>query len=114
MKKVKAKFKLEVIGDLEETIELSYPYYYNIDEFLQEASLDWVYEKVKTSFEIVENDEFDKTLLKIYNCGILDEKEKLGFIGFNQKLEQTAYMLGRINHNINLSNEEILNKIYNY
>lgn len=115
MKTVKVKFTLNQIGPSEEIFDLTYPDYYSREDFLSEASLDWIYEKVKVSYEFLEDDEFNNELINLYYTGKLDEGSNESFLDFKIKLNQIAYMLGRIDCNgPKLSDEEILNKIYNY
>ena len=111
MKTVKVKFTLNQIGPSEEIFELTYPDHYSREDFLSEASLDWIYEKVRVSYEILEDDEFNNELVNLYYTGKLDEGDNESFLDF----KKIAYMLGRIDCNgPKLSDKEILNKIYNY
>lgn len=116
MKTVKVKFTLNQIGPSEEIFELTYPDHYSREDFLSEASLDWIYEKVKTSYEILEDDSFNDELINLYYVGKLDEGGNESFLDLKNKLNQIAYMLGRIDYknNTELTDKEILNKIYNY
>lgn len=56
MKKIKVKFNIEIVGNSTDSFELTFPDFYNPEEFCEEAILDWVYEKVKTNYEIINED----------------------------------------------------------